>query len=180
MQGTSLEQQVSGSFVQVHASCGASKPSAVSYLFMQVWDRRAASYRKVVAVSDWYMQSIIHFCSDTNYCKILTKQTLNKFYIYILVPVWITAPTYGNSICSPSKSNRQTRVFLMSAMSSPTTEQLQSLLNGPALAAPPGVLPNFSDPPSSYDAAVAINIVFLVLSTLTLATRIYTKVCIMH
>ena len=65
-------------------------------------------------------------------------------------------------------------------MSSPTPEQLQALLNGPALAAPPGVISNFSDPPSSYDAAVAINIVFLVLSTLTLAMRIYTKVRIIH
>ena len=68
----------------------------------------------------------------------------------------------------------------MSAMSTPTPEQLQALLDGPALAAPPGVIPNFSDPPSSYDAAVAINIVFLALSTLTLAMRIYTKARIMH
>ncbi|KAM0803469.1 hypothetical protein BDR22DRAFT_970763 [Usnea florida] len=68
----------------------------------------------------------------------------------------------------------------MSAMSSPTPEQLQALLNSPALTPPPGVVPNFVDPPNSYDAAVAINIVFLVLSTLSLAMRIYTKVRIMH
>ena len=51
---------------------------------MQVWDRGAASYRKIdlVAVSAWYTKSNVHFCSDAKYHKILTQQTLNKFYIF--------------------------------------------------------------------------------------------------
>lgn len=65
-------------------------------------------------------------------------------------------------------------------MSSPTPEQLQALLNGPALKPPPGVVPNFIDPPNLYDTAIAVQIVTLVLSTVAVAMRIYTKVRIIH
>lgn len=53
-------------------------------------------------------------------------------------------------------------------------EQLQALLEGPALAPPPGVLPNFTDPPNLRRTGVVALLVTLVLSTLAVTMRIYT------
>lgn len=63
----------------------------------------------------------------------------------------------------------------MSAISNPTPEQLQALLNGPGLVPPPGVIPNFIDPPNLRHTAIAVQVVTLVLSTFAVAMRIYTK-----
>lgn len=68
----------------------------------------------------------------------------------------------------------------MSTMSNPTPEQLEILLTGPALAPPPGVFPNFVDPPNLRHTGVAVQIVTLILSTFAVAMRIYTKARIMH
>ena len=48
------------------------------------------------------------------------------------------------------------------------------------LAPPPGVVPNLVNPPNSARVAEAISIVDLVLSTLAVAMRLYTKVHVMH
>ena len=65
-------------------------------------------------------------------------------------------------------------------MSNPTPEQLETLLNGPALAPPPGVVPNFVDPPNLYRTGVAVQIVTLILSTFAVAMRLYTKARMMR
>ena len=58
-------------------------------------------------------------------------------------------------------------------------EQLQALLEGSALAPPPGVLPNFTDPPNSRRTGVVGLLVTLVLSTLAVTMRIYIRGLVM-
>ena len=57
-----------------------------------------------------------------------------------------------------------------------TAAQLQALLNGPAGPPPPGVTPNFVNPPNHTTLAIAVMTVGLTASTLVLLMRIYTKV----
>ena len=45
----------------------------------------------------------------------------------------------------------------------------------PALKPPPGIKPNFVNPPSYANALVTVNAVFLTLMLITLALRLYTK-----
>lgn len=66
----------------------------------------------------------------------------------------------------------------MPVISNPTPEQLQVLLNAPALAPPPGIIPNFTDPPNLHRTGVAVQA--LLLSTFAVAIRIYTKARIMR
>lgn len=47
-----------------------------------------------------------------------------------------------------------------------------------ALPPPPGIVPNFVDPYSIADTAKAVSVLFVVLTTLTTAIRLYTKFCI--
>ena len=54
------------------------------------------------------------------------------------------------------------------------------LLEGPALAPPPGVLPNFTDPPNLRRTGVVALLVTLVLSTLAVTMRTYTRGLIMR
>ncbi|CAG8962026.1 hypothetical protein HYFRA_00014135 [Hymenoscyphus fraxineus] len=54
-------------------------------------------------------------------------------------------------------------------------EALRQLLEGPALAPPPGMHPNFIDPPNLQSQIRAVEILTLLLATLAVATRIYTK-----
>lgn len=68
----------------------------------------------------------------------------------------------------------------MSAISNATPEQLQALLNGPALKPPPGVIPDFTDPSTSHRRGVAVEIVSLLLSAFAVAMHIYTKARFMH
>ena len=68
----------------------------------------------------------------------------------------------------------------MSATTHPTPEQLQILLNGPALAPPPGVIPNFIDPPNLDRTGTVVQLITLIVSTLAIIMRIYTKARILH
>lgn len=65
---------------------------------------------------------------------------------------------------------------MASTMSAPTAEQLQALLNSPALEAPPGESPNLIDPPNKLLQSRVDYVVCLVIATLVLISRLYTKV----
>ncbi|KAI1820012.1 hypothetical protein F4861DRAFT_94940 [Xylaria intraflava] len=52
---------------------------------------------------------------------------------------------------------------------------LDALLDGPALAPPPGVVPQLDNPPSMHVTGLVVPIVTLVISTLTVAIRMYTQ-----
>ncbi|KAI0015070.1 hypothetical protein F4780DRAFT_765759 [Xylariomycetidae sp. FL0641] len=54
-------------------------------------------------------------------------------------------------------------------------EALQSLLNGPALAPPPGVEPDFDNPPGHRLVSLAIPTLSIVLSALAVFMRLYTR-----
>ena len=53
--------------------------------------------------------------------------------------------------------------------------QLEALLNGPALAPPPGVTPQLNNPPSYRAATTAIPTVCLIVATLAVSMRVYTR-----
>lgn len=55
---------------------------------------------------------------------------------------------------------------------------LEQLLEGPGLKPPPGVLPNFIDPPSQSAANLACNITCLTVATICVAIRMYTRLVI--
>ncbi|KAI1481231.1 hypothetical protein F4774DRAFT_374713 [Daldinia eschscholtzii] len=54
-------------------------------------------------------------------------------------------------------------------------EELEALLNGPALAPPAGVIPQFDNPPKFWTASVALPTFCFVLSTALVSMRLYTK-----
>ena len=58
--------------------------------------------------------------------------------------------------------------------------ELQLLLSGPAGKPPPGVLPNFVNPPTLNTASVSAMTVELVLTTLFVSMRMYTKAFLMR
>jgi hypothetical protein len=62
----------------------------------------------------------------------------------------------------------------MAAPGSLTPEMVEAILEGPAMAPPPGVLPNFINPPSFGTAMLAVEILFLVLPTLSIFIRLWT------
>lgn len=64
------------------------------------------------------------------------------------------------------------------AMASPET--IQELLNGPALAPPPHVTPNLVNPPNLNNYWIATLVICIFISTLTVFTRMYTKIFIAH
>jgi hypothetical protein len=49
-------------------------------------------------------------------------------------------------------------------------------LDMPALAPPPGVVPNFVDPPTNRTAIFGVFVTCLVIMTLAVAIRMYTKI----
>lgn len=57
----------------------------------------------------------------------------------------------------------------------PPAEQ-QAILNGPALTPPDGVIPNFTNPPNRNGEVLAVIIVCLSLTTVTLLGRLYSRV----
>jgi hypothetical protein len=63
---------------------------------------------------------------------------------------------------------------------SPTSEQLQTLLNGPAAMPSAGVLPNFVDPPNLNAVIIPILTLCLFLATLAVLARVYTKMFIIR
>ena len=61
-------------------------------------------------------------------------------------------------------------------MSTATSGQLQALLDGPGLKPPPGVVPNFVDPPNLHPIGTVTILLSLIFSTLAVAMRIFTKI----
>lgn len=60
-----------------------------------------------------------------------------------------------------------------------TPEQLQTLLNGPALGPPTGVLPNFTNPPNENTLGYALLIACASLCAIMVGIRVYAKaVCL--
>lgn len=64
----------------------------------------------------------------------------------------------------------------MAKLANLTPQQLQALLEGPALAPPLGVIPQLAHPPNLRVTGVAVQVVCLILATLALCMRVYTKV----
>ncbi|KAI0023351.1 hypothetical protein F4780DRAFT_729424 [Xylariomycetidae sp. FL0641] len=64
-------------------------------------------------------------------------------------------------------------------LSSLSSEEQAVLLNGPALAPPQGVIPNFENPPNRDAAAQAVNCLGLVISSAVLLLRAYARLCCM-
>lgn len=54
-------------------------------------------------------------------------------------------------------------------------EELDALLAAPALDPPPGVTPNFENPPNKNGLAVAVTTLCIVISTLCLFLRAYVR-----
>ena len=61
-----------------------------------------------------------------------------------------------------------------------TPAQLQALLDGPAGVPPPGVIPNFVDPPNYDTRAVTVMAIGSTVSMFVLLIRIYTKAFIIR
>lgn len=58
-------------------------------------------------------------------------------------------------------------------------EVQEQILNGPARAPPPGVVPNFDNPPNRTPEAIAVIVVCLFFSTAAVLGRIYSRVFIL-
>jgi hypothetical protein len=56
-----------------------------------------------------------------------------------------------------------------------TPEQIQALLERPALAPPPGIEPNFVNPPDLKAVDYAVMSIAILLPTIAIALRLYTK-----
>ncbi|KJZ73121.1 hypothetical protein HIM_07505 [Hirsutella minnesotensis 3608] len=54
-------------------------------------------------------------------------------------------------------------------------EKQQAILNGPALAPPPGVVPNFVDPPNRTGLGIAVTIVCVVMVVTAACLRLYAR-----
>ena len=68
----------------------------------------------------------------------------------------------------------------MATLSNLTPQQLQAFLDGPALPPPPGVIPQLDHPPNLRTTGIAAQVVCLVLATLALCMRLYTKAAIIR
>ncbi|KAF2235595.1 hypothetical protein EV356DRAFT_523099 [Viridothelium virens] len=68
----------------------------------------------------------------------------------------------------------------MASLSNATPEQLQAILNGPALPPPPGVQPNFIDPHNFWLVGVIVVSLGFSIATLSLMMRLYTRCFIMR
>lgn len=60
-------------------------------------------------------------------------------------------------------------------MSALPPEVIQALLNGPGLAPPPGQVPNLKDPPNERTTMIVVYTVYLLLTTVAVFIRMYTK-----
>ncbi|KAI0377393.1 hypothetical protein F5Y04DRAFT_285032 [Hypomontagnella monticulosa] len=61
-------------------------------------------------------------------------------------------------------------------MSNLSPEELENLLNGPALAPPPGVVPQFDNPPNHWILSRGAIIACLTITTVAVATSLYTRI----
>jgi hypothetical protein len=59
-----------------------------------------------------------------------------------------------------------------------TPAQIAKLLQRPALEPPPGVVPNFENPPDMNHLGATI--VYLIIATLATAMRVYTKLAVLR
>lgn len=57
-----------------------------------------------------------------------------------------------------------------------TPEQLEALLNGPALAPPDGVIPNFDNPPNQTYIGAAVVPICLAATTIAVLLRVYARI----
>ena len=65
-------------------------------------------------------------------------------------------------------------------MTTPLEQFKAKLLNGPALPPPPGVTPNFVNPENLDNLTIAIFTLCMILATLTVILRMWTKICIIR
>ena len=65
-------------------------------------------------------------------------------------------------------------------MALPTDMPLEELMELPAMEAPPGVTPNFDDPPNRNGLAIGVLTLFTVISTLGMILRVYAKCYVMR
>ena len=56
----------------------------------------------------------------------------------------------------------------------------QAKLNGPAMAPPPGVVPNFVDPPNLRHIVILVLTLCMTFSAIAVLLRMYTKVFILR
>ena len=56
-----------------------------------------------------------------------------------------------------------------------TPPQREQFLNGPALAPPQGVVPNFSNPPNRKSLCAAVSIATITVSAVVVSIRVYTR-----
>ncbi|KAI6084003.1 hypothetical protein F4821DRAFT_271385 [Hypoxylon rubiginosum] len=61
-----------------------------------------------------------------------------------------------------------------------TPEQLEALLNGPALAPPDGVMPNFENPPNKNYIAAAVVPLCLTVTTIAVLLRVWARVFLLR
>lgn len=59
-------------------------------------------------------------------------------------------------------------------------EMIQELLNGPSMKPPQGVTPNFDNPPSLKVACYVVTIASLVVATIAIGSRMFTKIRILR
>ncbi|KAI1772243.1 hypothetical protein F4818DRAFT_180229 [Hypoxylon cercidicola] len=64
----------------------------------------------------------------------------------------------------------------MADLSSLTPEQLEALLNGPALAPPDGIVPNFDNPPNKNYISAAVVPLCLTVTTIAVLLRVYARI----
>lgn len=80
-----------------------------------------------------------------------------------------------NQIYVYGASSQTTSCCNWAAMSSSPANSAQQLQNAPALKPPPGVRPNFVNPPSYESTIVALEGVFLALMLIALSVRVYVR-----
>ena len=57
-----------------------------------------------------------------------------------------------------------------------TPTEKEHLLNAPALASPPGIVPNFTDPPNRLPLCIGLTVASITVSALVVILRLYTRV----
>lgn len=67
---------------------------------------------------------------------------------------------------------------IMNSSTQQTPASLEALLNGPALQPPNGVVPDFTDPRRLTQVMFAVELLFLLCTTIAVLVRLYTKLII--
>lgn len=99
----------------------------------------------------------------TNPSKGYKAQGLFQFFgTFLIFPVSVHFP-----------GERFTMDTLFAAL---TPEEKQAFLNGPALAPPPGVVPNFTNPPNRLRLCVGVTVITITVSVIVVFLRLYTRI----